>query len=426
MEYYYKHQNLSSSQHKTKEIQRTTLRNANGIRRSLESLFGRKVSLYWTRRNTFGYVFADFSIERESKHEWLIGKGEKDLFEKIKDEYFCLMLSENLDRNFQVRNVPTQSGSTLKVLTINIHHFREFLSVIRNRELTIGLFLYRFSSSNEEQLIRAWLRNYHDFQDPQKYFKYDIHGMIDVLQKYDVQQPEDLESILQLARTTQFKAGANPDLYQQQLDIFTKYVNDENTDERTLHDFLFKNPWMVDIQYIFYNKEHDKQVSVGEIDLSLFKDVFGYQRVAIIELKKSARGITKTSYRGEDKPVIIAAVGNAISQTIHYLEDAKRTQQRKKSSIQGIVIVGRRLSEKDDFILTFNQYLHGIRVMTYDDVVESARSTIDFLRHSNKPEPIPVELEEPLLSNIENEPGGVDTAFSERLTIIEDGNVQSV
>ena len=390
MKYYYKSQYVKDRSRKN--IQERIKPRVVEIKGYLESYLNTNLRIYWTRKNTLGYVFADFEFQRENKREWIIGKGEKDLFEKIKDEYFCLVIRKKLDRNYVIREIPTD-GSTERFLEVNIDYFKEFLSVIRDRSLTVGLFLYKFTSTKEEELIRGWLRNYPKYDDVDKYIKYDVHGMMDVLQRHNVEQPNDLETMINFAKLSQSKVGSNPKLYEQKLERFKTWVS-QDVEERMLHNFLFDNPWMIDIQYQMYNKERDKQTDVGNLDIYFYKDVYGFQRVAIIELKKSTEEVTKTSYRGEDKPAIIAEVGNAISQTIHYIENAKKQQDQQKRSIQGIVIVGRKTSDKDNFIETFNDYLHGIKVMTYDDVIESATSIVSFLKEASSPRTLKLASEE--------------------------------
>ena len=77
----------------------------------------------------------------------------------------------------------------------------------------------------------------------------------------------------------------------------------------------------------------------------------------------------------------MAEVGKAISQTIHYLESKKGPYKLLK----GIVIIGRKREIEDKFIETFNSYLHGIEVLTYDDIYDNTRKIIDiFKSNENK------------------------------------------
>lgn len=108
----------------------------------------------------------------------------------------------------------------------------------------------------------------------------------------------------------------------------------------------------------------------------MLNDELGIQRAVVVELKRPSKQIVSNHYRGEDKPVIVSEVGKAISQTIHYLEMKKSPYH----NLRGIVLIGRKGDLKNEFLKTFNSYLHGIEVLTYDDVYERARDVIDLFK----------------------------------------------
>ena len=140
-----------------------------------------------------------------------------------------------------------------------------------------------------------------------------------------------------------------------------------------MHDILFNNLWLIDFQYLNYSKKSEEQLDTGNTDITLYNDAIGIERVSVIELKKADKEIVTEHYRGENKPVILAEVGKAISQTIHYIEELKT----KKRIVKGIVIIGRRREIKDAFIEKFNEYLHGVEVLTYDDIYTRAKVIVD-------------------------------------------------
>ena len=82
-----------------------------------EALF-KEIKFYWTRRDTLGFVFTDFEYETEksfeSAHKKLIGKGEKDLFKKIRNEYVCVVLSTTEKKNFREFRIESE-----KILIVN-------------------------------------------------------------------------------------------------------------------------------------------------------------------------------------------------------------------------------------------------------------------------------------------------------------------
>lgn len=76
--------------------------------------------------------------------------------------------------------------------------------------------------------------------------------------------------------------------------------------------------------------------------------------------------------------MILAEVGKALSQITHYLEN----QKKSGISLHGIVIIGRRKDLKDYFIDQFNQYLHGIEIVTFDELYDKAKNTIDAFKNN--------------------------------------------
>lgn len=368
LRYYYRldlTENISLK--RLREIQESR---AESIGTQLASLLHTSINYHWTRRDTFGFVFTDFEYEREG-HQRLIGKGEVDLFRRLKDDYYCVVLSKSLGRNFQVFEMGPK-----KCVRLNLDYFKDFLSVIRDRGNTVRLFLYKFDKPEDETLIRSWLKNYDGFEEVQREAASDVDSFRGMAEKLNIKDPRDLEALVAFARQVQSRAWSKLEPYEEKLTKFKTMV-EADVEESVLHNFLFENLWMIDIQYQFYQKKLKKEpVDGGEIDISLYQDAIGIERVAIIELKKAGKEIITDTYRGSNKPAIMAEFGRALSQTIHYVE-SRRTRQRV---IEGILIIGRKSEVKDWFVEKFNEYLHGIKVLTYDDIVENATNVLKLLR----------------------------------------------
>ena len=368
MRYYYKpdpRERLSS-----KRLRESQENRAQSIAIQLQNLLHTSISYHWTRRDGFGYIFTDFEYVQEG-HQRLIGKGELDLYKKLKDDYYCVVLSKSLGRNFDVFELGNN-----QCIRINLDSFRDFLSVIRDRTKTVRLFLYRFDKAEDETLIRRWLKNYNGFDEVRKEAASDVDAFRGVVEKFNIRDAQTLEALITLARATQSKAWAKLEPYEEKVGRFQMLV-ETDAEESELHNFLFDNLWMIDIQFQFYEKKVKKEsVDVGEMDISLYQDAIGIERVAIIELKKPGKEIISEGYRGVKKPVIMAEFGKALSQTIHYVESLRT----RKRVIEGILIIGRRREVKDWFVEKFNDYLHGIKVMTYDDVIENASNVLKLLR----------------------------------------------
>lgn len=339
------------------------------IARDLSRSLLKNIYRYWTRRDTFGFIFTDFEF-LHAKYERLIGKGEKDLFKKTKDDVHFVVLSKTLDRNIKSIKVGDRPG-----IIINLNYFKEFLSIIRNRKKTVELFLQKLSKE-EETLIRNWLRSYEKFEEvKEEALITDIESIVKVLRKYKIESPSDLEKIITVSRASGEKISTAWKYFEPRLQEFKRLI-DGDYPEIELRKSLYENPWLIDFSFLMYRKKEGRVTSVGDIDISFYKDDMGIEGVCVVELKKASKEIVSDKYRGKEKPVILAEVGKALSQTMHYIEDLKQ----KKRIIKGIVIVGRRKEVKDWFIDQFNQYLHGIEVRTYDELYDRAKDIIEIFK----------------------------------------------
>lgn len=374
MKYYYDPERFKGSI-KLKELKDLVSIKAKPLAAEISKALFKDINYYWTRRDTLGFVFTDFEYETGksfgSTHKKLIGKGEKDLFKNIRDDYVCLVMSRTEDKNFREVKIGSEKG-----LVVNIDYFKEFLNIIRNSKNTVRLFLYKFETKQQEELIRGWLRNSSIFEEIRKEARIeDIDAMIAVINKHKIDKATDLDKLITLARATGEKIKSNYQYFENKLSEFKSKI-DGNADETQVRDFMFENIWLLDFQYMSYSKKKEEEVSTGEIDISLLKDEFGMGQAVVVELKKLSKPVVTEKYRGIEKPAILAEVGKAISQTIHYLEQKKSPYRR----LRGVVIIGRKTGTKEEFLGTFNTYLHGIEVLTYDDIYKKAEDVIDVFK----------------------------------------------
>jgi hypothetical protein len=373
MKYYYDSERFKSSI-KLRELKDLVSIKAQPLAVEISKALFKDIYYYWTRRDTLGFVYTDFKYETKksfgSTHKKLIGKGEKDLFKNIRDDFACLVMSRTLDKNFKTFMIGGEQG-----IVVSIDYFKEFLNIIRDSKNTVKLFLYKFETTQQEELIRGWLRNYKTFEEIKEEAPEDIDAIIDVLNKHKIEKPADLEKLIILAKAAGERIKSNYRFFENKLSEFKSKI-DGNVDEMDVRDFMFENIWLLDFQYMSYSKKKEEAVSTGEIDISLLNDERGMSQAVVVELKKPSTPVVTTKYRGEEKPAILAEVGKAISQTIHYIEQKRGPYRTPK----GIVIVGRKAGMKEKFLETFNRYLHGIEVLTYDDIYENAKGVIDFFK----------------------------------------------
>lgn len=374
MKYYYNPERFRSSM-KLKELKDLVSTRAQPLAARISEVLFKEIKYYWTRRDTLGFVFTDFEYETgtlsEISYKRLIGKGEKDLFKSIRDDYVCLVMSRTQDKNFREINIDNEKG-----LVVNIDYFKEFLNIIRDSKNTVRLFLYKFEKKQQEELVRRWLRNYGSFEEIREKARIeDTDAMIDVIKKFNIDNASDLDRLVTIGRATGEKIKSNYQFFEKKLSEFRSKI-DGDVNEIQVRDFMFQNIWLLDFQYMNYKKKKEEELSTGEVDISLLKDDLDISRAVVVELKKPSRQVVTENYRGIEKPAILAEVGKAISQTINYVELKKCPYK----TTRGMVIIGRRTGVKEKFLEIFNSYLHGIEVLTYDDIYQRARDVIDAFR----------------------------------------------
>ena len=147
-------------------------------------------------------------------------------------------------------------------------------------------------------------------------------------------------------------------------------VKNPKIQESELRDDLKEKIWIIDFRYQNINQfncEKEVPIENGKIDLWVSRSKTQRFKDIIIELKLPKDSLKK--YR--KKPAIRSEIGNALSQLINYLENEK-----SKFKIQnGLVIIGR--EPEESFIEVFNQYLHGIQIKTYRQLIDDCRNVIN-------------------------------------------------
>jgi len=451
--YYYDFQKIDSSIYAdTKSLKEELESSAEDLLRTLSTEI-KNLRYYWTKKSTFGYIFANYEHEKGK----VIGKGEKALYLKLKDDYDFVILSNRLDGKYKKISVGEKHG-----IQINILYFKRIFQKVGDANKIVELFI---SSPSLDEIELETLRKL--VRDPEKQKeiidvdltteflrthsienKSDIEKimklLIDLSQKYNVENADDLQKILdmtirfiktyQIQNPAEFEKAAyylidiiekhgigkgvkvekivamvtklikeqkinEPSDLQKLIEIrtaseetikesrpvfeailedFRKKI-DSDIDEIEIRNFVFENMWLVDFQYLNYKKVKEDEISVGDIDISLHSNQLGTNSIAILEFKKPSKEIITTNYRGEEKPAILAEVGKALSQTIHYIENKKQPYR----IIEGIVIMGRKKELKDEFINNFNTYLHGIKILTFDDLYRNAKTIVEAFGNSS-------------------------------------------
>lgn len=371
---------------KLKEFTRSAaLGIANNIgRKVLEITHSREIYLYWTSRNTFGYIFTDF--EKPKAYRNVIGKGRKQLFQKIKEDYYCVVLSNSLPHNFRTINI--DDGKT--GIIINIDFFKRFSEVIRYENF-VGLFLYKFDNEEVSKIIRSWITD-----SPERFKKLIDEEQIaftdvaTVLEQFKIESLTELSDFLSsTTKIIRSRLEGNYKLFETKLEEFKslldkeKQLEEKNYDgrkhiENEIRDFIRGNPWIIDFTY----DEKSVQSEIHkDADVILVDSYLNLKKAVIMELKVPTK-VSLKEYRGED--VFKAIVPNAIGQVIRYMMEALERHKQKddeKLFVEGLVVVAR---YKDKFTQIFNTFLHGITIKSYQELYEETKKRlINFAKGPN-------------------------------------------
>jgi len=152
--------------------------------------------------------------------------------------------------------------------------------------------------------------------------------------------------------------------------------------ERTIHAFLKKpeHAWMFGPDY--RGIRHEEWLTIASRNDVLLERHDGF--VDIAELKGSRKDLFEDS---GNRKVWSKHVKNAVSQMMSYLAQARehyssiaRLARLEVFFPKGYVIIGRRREEDREWLRIHNEFLHRIEILTYDDLLDRARQTLDFFR----------------------------------------------
>ena len=247
-----------------------------------------------------------------------------------------------------------------------------------------------------EEILEKTVRFFdmYKIENPEEFTKV-ANALIDIFEKYDIDSisvdkfissitkqikkkeiktDEDFEKIIEVSNATEKSILKGYAYFEKTLAEFKEKI-DSDIEEIKIRDFVFKHIWLLDFKYFGYRQQKEESSDVGRTDLTLYKDHLGLNTIVINEFKRPDEA-TVTEKDRPDKPAILAKVGRAISQTIHYMEEIKA----KNIHLEGYVIIGRNKEIKDSFLKKFNEYLHGIKIRTFDDLHDEAKATISMFK----------------------------------------------
>ncbi len=344
------------------------------IRRKIYSELFMDVKPFWTDKRTFGSVLCDF--EPQKRASAIIGPH-MALFSLVAEEIDFLIISDKTPRNFKYKTLSTGE----KILIINIMRFRRFIETFSDKYKRIRLFLVKELTSEEEEIINDWIDLKHS-KKKEKYISAD--EMVENLPKNDPEKA--LQIFASVTNYYQNQIIFNIDYFEKQLNSFEEKINNPKTLEKELRDFLQRDIWILDFKYQNINQFNcEKEIQIdfsdgkkGFVDLWVSRFHTQRKKDIWIELKLAEDVKKKSVVKYRNREAIGSEVGKAISQLIHYIDSKK-----EKFSIQeGIVVIGR--EAEDSFINKFNEYLHGIKIKSYCQLIEDCRNVIEVFKSLNQ------------------------------------------
>jgi hypothetical protein len=157
---------------------------------------------------------------------------------------------------------------------------------------------------------------------------------------------------------------------------------EEGKSERSIHAFLKKpeHAWMFGPDY--RGVRHEQWITIASRNDVLLERHDGF--VDIAELKGPSNPLFEKS---GTRKVWSKHVKDAVSQMMDYLAQAREhySSIAKLSGLnvffpKGYVIIGRRRDEERELLRVHNEFLNRVEILTYDDLLDRARQTLDFYK----------------------------------------------
>lgn len=162
-------------------------------------------------------------------------------------------------------------------------------------------------------------------------------------------------------------------------------INNKNSykNEVDINKFLSKNLWMFNNEYVFFSKDN-KINSKNILDL-VPKTFEGY--IDIIELKLPSVKIINYD-KSHNNYYPSAELTKAIAQCMNYILEMEKLTINKPNFLKpkATIIIGsaENLSiEETNFLRLLNSSYHNIKILTYQQLLENARNSLNFIISKN-------------------------------------------
>jgi len=172
------------------------------------------------------------------------------------------------------------------------------------------------------------------------------------------------------------------------VDRLEEIINGVYTNEVEIQKFLSNNIWMFGNDYVFIVKEN--KIDTNNILDLIPKNIESY--VDIIEVKLPNEKLFNFD-NGHNNFYATSNLTKAIAQTQNYIfEMENKAQDDKYQKMnncriikpRGIILFGSKQMLSDDekkYLRVLNSSFHNLQIITYQQLLEKARNTIDFSKH---------------------------------------------
>lgn len=208
-------------------------------------------------------------------------------------------------------------------------------------------------------------------------------GKEQVLKKVDEKLLFRINELERLKNNLERQKSRIPEL-KRGLKTFDQLINSKRVTEPQIQKFLKNNTWIFGTNYTRMHKSEAPITVKSRNDFLLqrFDKYFD-----ILDLKLPNFPLF-TKVRG-NKRAMSKELKNAISQVMIYLAEARTYYLTIKDQTdndiyfpEGIIVIGRRKDEDKNLLKIHQEFLNKIKIMTYDDLLDTAKETIK--RYSKK------------------------------------------
>lgn len=181
---YYYTANPSLTYYKnSEEIARKNKELAGKHKTKIQNAYGKPLNIQTWNKARFGCIFADFPEKKYSKN----GKGEKTLFEKLREKYFAVIFSDDESINYS-KKILIDEG---EVFVLNLPQFRKAITIGQTEEI-VKIFVNR--SEKSEEYFDALLDEYR--KSDKIHEKLTIDDFKTFVQKKSPKEIEELKTII--------------------------------------------------------------------------------------------------------------------------------------------------------------------------------------------------------------------------------------